>query len=323
MKILKIVLWNITAIILITVFVEFAVRLVTGDRINYQGTSGNMYQSNRYFDSPGWQPNSSGTSFGTNIKINSLGLRGDDIKLNPHSKKLLLIGDSVLFGVGVPDSLILNRYIEKKINNDSLQILNTGVIGHGLYDYQNVIKCWINEINVNKVIIFYVLNDLYRLADDTNNSITGGRNKLIENIFSFLRSNSKFYLWIKNGILDRGKSYFLYDYNLYSETEGNLQKAKNIFESIAHLTDANNIELTVFILPYHYQYLNIVKDSWKPQRLLIDFFKDSEINAFDLKPAFEKNNIDDYYLYGDAMHLSGKGHRELAKYIINNFPHIF
>ena len=116
--------------------------------------------------------------------------------------------------------------------------------------------------------------------------------------------------------MNRGKTFFLYDYNLYSQNNMFYKSGCEQVEKIARLCQNLKIPVVVFMLPYRYQYLQIVNDPWIPQQLIGDKWESVDIPTFDARNAFQTEDIDSYFLYGDPMHLSAKGHYQLASFVI-------
>ncbi len=320
MKKIFLIFWYVGVLLILFLIFEFGVRWIAGDRINFQGTSGSLYRENVYRHSPAWKPGATGISFGQKIRINQLGLRGSDIPLSDTSKILLLIGDSVLFGVGVPDSSIISRFLQKKLDSEGWTVLNTGVIGYRVEDYLNVAKYWLKKYPVKSVILFYALNDIYQQepAIEQHRQVS-----LLENMLSYLRTHSKGYVWLKEMLLNRGKQYFLYDYKIYQKDRQKIDKAVEKLRMINKLCEDNNSKLTVLLLPSKYQYLNVVEHPWLPQKRLMSKLTNKNINVYDFSKVFqEQRNVDQFYLFGDGMHFSARGHREIANYVLSkvNFP---
>jgi lysophospholipase L1-like esterase len=311
MRLFRIIVINLIIFLSLLVILEGVVRLVGGNRINFQGSSRTIFQNSVYYDTFGLKAGSHGTVFGVPVSINQVGLRGPEIRLDSTKSKILLIGDSVLFGVGIIDSQTTQYYL-RKLTKDTVTFINTANIGYGLYDYFNVIRYWTKKIRPDSIFLFYVLNDLYSPSLDTNIQ----RNNWYEPLFHLLRTRSKLYLWFKNGLMNRGKSFFLYDYNLYVNKNRLYQSGCQQIAKIAHLCQELNIPLIVFILPYRYQYLQVVDEPWIPQKFITEKWKSYGIRVYDTHEIFAVHDINRYFLYGDPMHLSADGHFRLAQFVI-------
>ena len=79
---------------------------------------------------------------------------------------ILVVGDSVAFGLGVNNDETVSYYLGKEENISALeyQVLNLGVSGWGIGQYYLNLKKHIENLNPKMIVlIIYVTNDL----DDT------------------------------------------------------------------------------------------------------------------------------------------------------------
>jgi hypothetical protein len=95
-----------------------------------------------YDATKGWfhRPASEGASFlggpdGGRIRINALGLRGGEVsRAKPEGvKRVLVLGDSFVFGVGVDESHLFTTYLAALLNRaapDRFEVLNLGISGY-------------------------------------------------------------------------------------------------------------------------------------------------------------------------------------------------
>lgn len=298
--------WFISYIILTTllllVVMELSVRAIF-PQINYQGNQASLFVENRFNQTMGLAPNSSGEAFGKEVHIDKYGFR----KMNTptiYDKSWLLLGDSVTFGVGIDTELIFPQLIQNQIRN--VKIWNTAVMGYSALNYLDVIEDFLRERNdIEKVVLFFCLNDVY--GNFSLNS-TGASAK--DNVLSFLRANSKLFLLIKKIFFDRSKAYALYDIGLYKDDNQDLDNHLNAIVKIKAALDKSIIDFLVVILPYEYQLR--VEGLKAPQALLNSFLAKHNIETLDLYEDFSSFNSEDYYLYGDPMHLSYVGHAIVA-----------
>ena len=126
-----------------------------------------------HFDSQlGWSniPNNSVVIKGVKYSTNSLGFRSSEI--NPEMKHLVLVGDSVTWGLGVNDDKTASNSIEKKLTG--YQVINLGVSGYGLdQSYLNLERS-IDSIKPEIIgVIIYTGNDLI----DTSTNSSYGKSK--------------------------------------------------------------------------------------------------------------------------------------------------
>ncbi len=291
---------------------EAATRLLF-PQINLQGTDHSLLQENRFGETFGWRPLSSGTCFGRRVFIDNYGFRRLESPPD-YSEAWLLLGDSVTFGVGLAADDTFAGLLQARY--PAVKVWNTAVLGYSFENYRAVADGFFDsEPQLRKVLLFLCLNDIYP-----------GPNVQPENIgflaplLSFLRRSSKFYMLIKNLFFDRSESYFIYDFEKFRETNPDYLSALAALESIYSSALEKGLEFTVVMLPYEYQLRMGRAELRKPQQMLADFFREKNISYLDAFDCLSRVGVNsrELYLYADAMHLSVGGHRAVYELIEKN-----
>ena len=292
--------------LILLVALEFSIRLLL-PQINYQGNQGSMFAENRFHKTMGLVPNSSGEFFGKIIHTDKYGFRQMNAPVN-YDKSWLFLGDSVTFGLGVNSDRIFPQLIQDKFRDT--RIWNSAVPGYSTVDYRNVLDVFLlKHRDIEKVVLFFCLNDVYGNLSLNYQDASG-----MEKVLSFLRTNSKFFLFLKKVLFDRSKAYALHDIGLYDGQNSNLLQYLKVISSIKSKLDKLNIDFMVVVLPYEYQLR--VRGLTSPQTLLSDFFAAHNIKSVDLFDDFMLSSSEEYYLYGDPMHFSVLGHETVAKKMV-------
>lgn len=129
-------------------------------------------------------PNTRGRLMGVDVQINSHGLRDREIRLEktPGTRRILMLGDSVTFGWGVPQDQTVSKQLENLLNaagHGPVDVINAGV---GNYNTQMEVQYFFNQgykYEPDLVVLNYFIND----AEETP-SYSG--NILNENLLSFV-----------------------------------------------------------------------------------------------------------------------------------------
>ncbi len=85
----------------------------------------------------GWRnaPNTTTTTFGQPMTVNSRGLRGREhpLKKPPGTSRILVLGDSFAWGYGVADDEVFTTVVEQELRGltSNWEVINTGVSGWG------------------------------------------------------------------------------------------------------------------------------------------------------------------------------------------------
>lgn len=111
-------------------------------------------------------PGFNGRSYGTRVKINRQGFRGDEIVATPSNGtfRIACVGDSVTFGMGVEASdawpAALAAHVLPPAGFDRAEVINAGVPGYNLQQVVECIRTRILALDPHVVVVGLVCNDL-------------------------------------------------------------------------------------------------------------------------------------------------------------------
>lgn len=319
-KITIFVMYNIVVVLSLFISLELIIRS-TFPEIKPYATDKRILVDSMYYDSRGLKPLSAGYSNEVLVKVDRFGFRKCSIPIDKLKRSWLILGDSITMGIGVENDSTFACIIQNQV--DSLNILNPSVIGYAAKDYMNVFKCFVIDkvynLDIRRIIIFWCLNDVYFTLSDIETP--GGHLRyLLGDFLKFLRLNSRFYLFIKNLVFDRPKSYYNFDERFYSEDDPEFAKSIDKIIEISRLCSKQNIDFRVVVLPYEYQLRNPNSLIRKPQKIISTRLMNEGITVLDPMEFFRDTSKEskEFFLYGDGMHLSNTGHRLLAEFIIKS-----
>lgn len=297
---------------------EFLVRIFF-PQIQLPGTDSSLIKENVFYTSPGLSPNAEGVSKSVLKVVDSQGFW--KYRSQTGSSSVLFLGDSVTMGIGTENDStyagIVNNY------SDQIRVLNPSLIGYSSSDYLNIIKKLIlendNQLGISGVYLFWCLNDVY--DNYGNKNAPGfGRDYFVGKVMSFIRSNSKFYLFLKKTFTDRPKAYINFDRQFYRHDNPQFKQAIHNLKEIDSIVKESGINLQVIILPYEYQLRNFSdQEAFLPQEILADSLKSFGIISYDFSDSLTHLNSESLYHYGDGIHFSNKGHRLIAQELIESF----
>lgn len=105
------------------------------------------------------------------VKTNRYGYRGSEYKQrNPEGKKrIVVIGDSFVYGMGVNQSNRFTEILERDLNEppseQKYQVINLGVRGAGVENYYHILKQKAVSLNPDTVIISFIGNDRISISE--------------------------------------------------------------------------------------------------------------------------------------------------------------
>lgn len=321
-KNIKIILFNIIIIIILLILSESIVRFLNLSQM--QGYKAEIFRDkiNRL------KPNSKGVVGGIKFFVDKNGLRVPEINYKyKTTNKILFIGDSVTFGVGVAEEESFVGIFRKNLHTS--EVYNLSLFGYQIEDY----KVQLNELKkfypIRKIIYFLTLNDVYdhdnvRTVNFIENKYQDGWKKILNlnflrNINVYLRERSYLFTYLKGVAIDPQASWFANVLSYYKEND--LQNLNSFFTKFSNFAFNNKIEAYLFIVPYEFQTRKCDFNSLFPQNKIKELTKEVKINIYDLTSDFcDYSNPKRLFLKYDPMHLSKEGHKfvyNLTNPIIN------
>ena len=184
------------------------------------------------------------------VSINELGLRDRDLEKKKKGElRILLLGDSVTFGWGVPVETTFGRKLETLLTaklEHPVRTVNSGVGGYNTVQEQAFISTYIDVIEPDTVILLYVRNDieLNELPFDPWSQLAL-QSKTPPEIIRILVGKSWLYrlgVFALKYSRPRGLT------SLDKKTRG-LRESMNALSSIASLCLERNVRFVVFFYP--------------------------------------------------------------------------
>lgn len=283
---------------------------------------------------PGW----TGQFAGVEVSTNSLGLRGPELDpLGQDQHRILLAGDSFVFGYGLKEEETLRNKMEESFRATSkgkdICVINGGVPGYNLV--QDV--SWTLQIGLAQqpdwVILFVVPNDLEpplwldpKTRPDTGGAMTWldwikGDPRLMEfpgarkmNLLNLLQRISKVLLPSQRSL---GEDYFRFCNEVLFSTTAWPQAQAALLKLEAVLRGAG-IPLTVVLYPVP---VSLQKAPFGPfNENVIQFCKDSSINVLDFTVEWAEIPENKLRWHPDDLHPSGFAHARMAEALLRICP---
>ena len=260
--------------------------------------------------------------FGKKVIIDNYGFRVPyvDYKYD-HDKSILVLGDSVSFGIGVDEK---DSFIGIARKNVSKNIYNASVMGLNITNYGELLKNYLKEFSdISDVIIFICLNDTFfsqGVIDNSdiekivNKKEKGFIERIVKNKFLMrtdvvLRDKSALFVFIKSLITDPYKRGFFFSFYDYSNEE-KMKIFTKYTDEIIKVSRSKNLKTKYILLPFAYQidHLKCDQKYLLPQKRIKEIFQELNESIEDLTSDFcEYNRPKD--LFFDAVHLSDQGNK--------------
>ena len=206
-------------------------------------------------------PNRSALLMGVGVDINSDGYRNKAVSVNPPEgvTRVMMIGDSLTFGWGVPSNETVSSRLEVLLNDStgkrSFEVINTGV---GNTNTEMQVASFLNRgvlFSPNIVILNYFINDAEPIPRPTKNFLM---KHSAAYVFFSLRLSSISRLFLG------GKQWHQYYSDLYKEENDGWIRAKAAISRLSKYSYSKGIKLMIVnypelhhLNPYPFDYINI------------------------------------------------------------------
>ena len=313
----KIFFYNLLVVILILIFLEIFLRLFTS--VNLLGFEKNLFNSESNFESH--NSNIESIAYGKKVFTDRFGFRvpKKNYSYNKKNGSILIVGDSVSFGVGVIEEetvvgLIRNNFKHKNIYNAS-------VTGNTLDSYNKSLPIYEKNLKFDDVLIFFCLNDIIKSKGVITRKEFYKKNNFLTEVNIVLRGKSFLYVYLKSVLTDPEKRYFDYIAPIYKENAA-IQNLKKTISEINYFSISRNKKLHFIILPYEFQTRkkNCNKNYLFPQEEINKILTKKEIKFNDFSKEFcNHKDPKKLFLTHDPVHLSKAGHQFVYNLIKKNF----
>ncbi|MCZ6672608.1 MAG: SGNH/GDSL hydrolase family protein [Verrucomicrobia bacterium] len=260
-------------------------------------------------------PNEEARLMGTDVKINSQGLRDHEYPISKDEStfRILVLGDSMTFGWGAEFDATYPKVLEQMLNDEQkdssafqrYEVINAGVGNYNTVQEVTYFKERGIQYNPDMVLLGFYLNDAEEIPKRSH---------------GFFREHSYFYVLLSSGwdALLRGfgkrqgyKDYYL---GLYAETNPGWKDCQAALKELIQLCQEKDIQLRIVIIPeLHHPNENYAFG--KVHTLIKNIGSRYHIPVIDLLPAFEGEHPPSLWVSRGDPHPSVKAHLIIAKEI--------
>lgn len=291
----------------------------------------------REFNPPNARYELAHPEYNMTITTNSFGLRDKDYTLDvPDGEyRILVVGDSFVFGVGAQNNETFPKVLERKLNENSsgvqYEVLNAGKSGTGPREYVELLKHYSEVYDYNMTIVaIYAGNDI---IDSKDPYINEGlisllkKSRIVTMTFNFVTSISQRNKKSKiSNILvfnaKRAPQFYrdslLLESSAVKESMGEMMRAVLEIDEFLH---ERGKKMVVLIIPsalqvdkrYHaffadtgFQVTDEFLTNPRVQEVLGAFFEKRDIEYIDLLGDFKRENDGLFFLTDDHVNVNGQ-----------------
>jgi len=349
-EVLKNLLLLFTTILIFFIFLETAIRILKPDKS--ETTPGLIIKDDLlgFKQAPNFTAKHVNTNSGFSVTIttNSLGLRSHEIEEVKTKKRVLVLGDSVVWGFGVEDNETFSSILNDEL--EGFEFINAALSDYSTKQELDYLRRDGIELKPDVVMLgFFIGNDFVDNLVRSGNASIKVEASWFKNLKREVRRNIKTYdfvmsrlrgiyslrmFLVKTGLANNED---FYQYRIYMrDYDNDINQAVNItlgyIDEMNALSKEKNITFIILLIPPKYQ----IYDSEWQAALDYNRFKGDEVER--LKPTIiledfcRKNNIafidlladlrsvkEDMYLAKDTSHFNAFGHRIVADILKDKF----
>jgi lysophospholipase L1-like esterase len=266
------------------------------------------------------------------VATNELGFR--DTAYNADAGvKILLLGDSVAWGNGIPDTKKCFPYLlEKRLNAsgkpETFEVINSAVPGYSTFQELKYLKLFGLKLKPHMVILQFSLSDVFErylvLAEHGGDNIFLGidTRKAVRGVYGFFLHHSRAFEALVRWLQSRSRRRAEYQVvkmardHLSRELTEAWEVTLGEIEQIRVICRKQNIPLLLVVPPYRFQ-LKDPANLRQPQDRLIRYAHAKRVPLIDLLPPFVSiGTRTSIPLFHDASHFTEFGHKVAAKVLV-------
>jgi lysophospholipase L1-like esterase len=270
---------------------------------------------------------------GVEIRTNSDGFRDTDFSGEPKPGEFLIavLGDSFVFGQGVPQSqtmpAILQNLLNKSSSGQRFRVWNLGVSGYNTEQEAYLLKSFVLPRKPDWVVVGYNINDCEPIGIDPNSVETEqhGQDPLIDRLKNYVLNDLLITQFVKQrvGNLIRlfdptwyASNYVQDTLNQYISSNGGWGKVSTLLKLMKTECDNHGVGFTIAILP---AMLNFDNYPYKAaNERILSFCKENSIDCIDILSSFKGHDFMKYWVSALDPHPNARAQRIFAQTVADH-----
>jgi lysophospholipase L1-like esterase len=280
------------------------------------------------------QPNGRGLHTGVPVAFNDFGYR--DVRRSPvpapGTLRVLALGDSVTFGMGVAQERTFPRQTEVLLGSARgapVEVLNLGMPGYNTLHQLALLRELGLGLQPKVVVVGFLYNDIELssaqkgegvVKEPAPESLPRRIKSRINGAALWLKQHSLFVAWLSPrlgnvlrplGFKGMGQVGEVKDQ--YVDGNPNWRRMQEALLEMKRLTAERNIELVVMIIPAMAKFTDATYPIKEYHQAVAAFCRDSGIQVLDLLPAFWGGDGTQYWISATDGHPNAQGHKIIAE----------
>jgi lysophospholipase L1-like esterase len=258
---------------------------------------------------------------GVEIRTNSDGFRDSDFSGEPKPGEFLIavLGDSFVFGQGVPQSetmpAVLQKILNKSSKDERFRVWNLGVSGYNTEQEAYLLKSFVLPRKPDWVVVGYNINDCEPIGIDPNSveKEQHVQEPVIDRLKNYFLNDLLITQFVKQraGNLIRlfdptwyASNYVQDTLNQYISSDGGWGQVSTLLKLMKTECDSHGVGFTIAILPAMLDFGNYPYKAANER--ILSFCKENGIDCIDILPFFRGHNFMNYWVSAMDAHPNGE-----------------
>lgn len=278
------------------------------------------------------QPHARGMHTGVPVAFNSLGLRDDERSPQPAPGvlRILALGDSVTFGMGVAQEKTYPRQLESLLGRElgsPVEVLNMGMPGYNTAHQLAQLRELGLALQPKVVVLGFLYNDVQPSSAQQSATRSRGEESMLRKARSavnagtlWLKKNSLFFAWLtpRLGMVLRPLGFKGFGQvgevkDKYVDSNPQWRGVQQALLEMQRLTAERGIELVVMIIPAMAKFNHASYPVKEYHQAVAAFCRASGIRHLDLLPAFWGLDGTRFWIHATDGHPNAEGQRIIAE----------
>ena len=270
---------------------------------------------------------------GIELRINRLGLRGQEIKLPKPEKvrRLMTIGDSAIFGFGVAEDMVFSQVAADALGED-VEAINGAIPGYSTYQSINLLRLrgWQTDPDVLVIGNLWSDNNFGNFVDkELIATMTGFEESFMARLHRMLSFSAMYRVadW-NNRVRDRAAKIKQVGQDISKGTQTGYRRVAindyaNNLDTLVRAAKARDAEVVFLMLANEEDVKGTAKSfAWSSYRQVMrDTASRHGAPLLDGVSLFKQSGLGSRDLFVDKMHPSVQGHRLLGKKLAEILQH--
>lgn len=279
------------------------------------------------------QPNVRGMHAGVPVAFNRLGYRDAERSPQPApgTVRILALGDSVTFGMGVAQDQTFPRQTEQLLSaarGGPVEVLNMGMPGYNTLHELAQLRDLGLGLQPSAVVVGFLYNDIElssaqkgsAAAPPQERSFSKTAKSAVNGGWLWLKQHSLFAGWLSPrlgnalrplGVKGLGQVGEIKDQ--YTDSNPNWRRMQEALLEMKRLTAERNIELVVMIIPAMAKFSDATYPIKEYHQAVAAFCRGHGIHVLDLLPAFWGGDGTRYWISATDGHPNAEGQKIIAE----------